>query len=289
MTQRRIAFIGAGNMARSLMSGLRREQPDATLIAADPSDEQRQLADALGVATSTDNAAAIANADVVVLAVKPQIAERALAGCAGAFNSNQLLISVAAGITTATLRNLAGPAPDIVRCMPNTPALLGLGMTALFAEAAVSQSKRDDAEAVLGAVGLIQWVDVEADLDAVTAVSGSGPAYFFALMEHMIAAGKELGLSEQVAQTLTVQTAIGAAAMAQQSSETIAELRQNVTSPGGTTAAALDAMAEHGLAATVRAGLAAAARRSEELSAEFAADGPAAPDHSTHKTEKTDD
>lgn len=257
-------------MARSLMAGLRQRQPTVSVTAADPSSEQRGLAAELGVTPVTDNSDAIANADVIVLAVKPQIAQLALGGCEESFRADQLLISVAAGITTQTLRKLAGNAPAIVRCMPNTPALLGLGMTALYADSSVDADDRAKAEAVLSAVGEVIWVDVEAQLDAVTAVSGSGPAYFFALMEHMIDTGQTLGLSEHISTTLTVQTALGAAAMAKQSTERIAQLRANVTSPGGTTAAALDAMAANGLGAAVQAGLAAAAARSAELAGEFA-------------------
>ncbi|MCR9277982.1 MAG: pyrroline-5-carboxylate reductase [Pseudomonadaceae bacterium] len=281
MTAQTIAFIGAGNMARSLMAGLRTSRPQDVLIAADPSAEQTELAANLGVSIAADNEAAARQADVVVLAVKPQIMAKAAAGTAPGLSERSLVISVAAGIEVATLRQLLGSGPAIVRCMPNTPALYGQGMSGLFASDNTRAEQKDQAQSILAAVGDTLWVARESQLDAVTAVSGSGPAYFFLLMEHMINAGIELGLDEATATTLTLQTAQGAAAMAIAERESmlaggggsdVATLRRNVTSPGGTTQAALETMLDGHMPETVNRALKAAAVRSAELAKEFAGD-----------------
>ncbi len=281
MTAQTIAFIGAGNMARSLMAGLRKSRPDDVLVASDPSAEQTSAAAALGVSIAADNEAAARQADVIVLAVKPQIMARAAAGTAPGLSAGKLVISVAAGIEVATLRGLLGDAPAIVRCMPNTPALYGQGMSGLFASDNTSTAQRTQAESILNAVGETLWVSIEHHLDAVTAVSGSGPAYFFLLMEQMINAGVELGLDEATATKLTLQTARGAATMAIAEHESIlaggegsdvASLRRNVTSPGGTTQAALEVMIAAEMPETIRRALAAASTRSAELAKEFAGD-----------------
>lgn len=281
MTAQTIAFIGAGNMARSLMAGLRASRPDDLLIASDPSAEQTSAAAALGVQIATDNETAAREADIVVLAVKPQIMARAAAGTTPGLAAGKLVISVAAGIEIATLRNLLGESPAIVRCMPNTPALYGQGMSGLFASDNTSPAQRRQAETILAAVGEALWVSNERQLDAVTAVSGSGPAYFFLLMEHMINTGVELGLDEATATQLTLQTAKGAAMMAIAEHESllaggegsdVASLRRNVTSPGGTTQAAVETMISDEMPETIRRALNAAAVRSAELAKEFAGD-----------------
>ena len=269
-----IAFIGAGNMARSLISGLLASgHPASQLAAADPADEQRELINQLGVHSAADNSAIVAAADVIVLAVKPQILAKVVSGLS--LKPAQLLISIAAGVTMDSISSSLGAHQPLVRCMPNTPALLQQGITGLCANAAVSPDQRNQAQQLLAAAGTTIWFDNETDLDAVTAVSGSGPAYFFYLMEAMIDAGERLGLNREVATQLTLATARGAAAMAEQGvgqGQTPAVLRSNVTSPGGTTERALSIMDEHNTQAHLGAAIAGAAQRAQELAAELAKD-----------------
>ena len=265
----RLAFIGAGNMASSLIQGLLSNGANARNISvADPMVEQRDKLSELGVNTFADNDDAIAEADAIVLAVKPQVAQPVLSGL-GVLTPAQLVVSIAAGINLTSLNNWTDPAQPVVRCMPNTPALLGEGMSALYANPHCSAIQRELAESILSAAGETLWVTEEHQLDAVTAVSGSGPAYFFLLMEAMIDAGAELGLDRATATQLTLQTALGAALMAKQSDDPPSILRQNVTSPGGTTQAALQVMTEQGLAQTIAAALQAANNRASELAEEF--------------------
>jgi pyrroline-5-carboxylate reductase len=268
-TQSTLTFIGAGNMAASLVQGLLNDGYQAQQIrVADPIDAQRQKLAALGVQTFDDNNAAISGSDVVVLAVKPQIAERVLTELV-ALQPDQLLLSIAAGINLHSLSRWTHTEQAIVRCMPNTPALLGAGMSALYPNAYCHPAQRELAQAVLAAAGATLWVDNERALDAVTAVSGSGPAYFFLLMEAMVDAGVSLGLDRATATTLTLQTAYGAALMANRGNDSPSTLRQNVTSPGGTTAAALEVMTQAKLPDIVRQAVQAADKRAFELSEEF--------------------
>ena len=268
MSNDTIAFIGGGNMARSLISGLLNGGTAAERIAvSDPAAEQRQLLAELGVRVCEDNADALTGASVVVLAVKPQVLGAVLKTLP--LTPSQLLVSIAAGVPIAAIQQWSSAEQPIVRCMPNTPALLGAGITALFASDAVDEAGRAQAEVILGAAGHTLWVDEEEKLDAVTAVSGSGPAYFFYLMESMIEAGIEQGLDAETATLLTLETAYGAALMARERTNTPAELRANVTSPGGTTAAAITALDEAGAGATIRDALAAAGARSKTLAEEF--------------------
>ncbi len=268
MSDDTLAFIGGGNMARSLISGLLNSGINAEQIAvSDPIPDQRELLGELGVRVCADNGEAIQGADVVVLAVKPQVLGVVLKGLP--VEPSQLLVSIAAGVPVAALRDWSHPDQLIVRCMPNTPALLGAGITALFAGEQVDAAGRDRAEAVLAAAGRTLWVDEEEKLDAVTAVSGSGPAYFFYLMESMIEAGVEQGLDVETATELTLETAYGAALMARERTSTPAELRANVTSPGGTTAAAIGSLDEADAGSTIRRALAAAGARSKSLAEEF--------------------
>jgi len=263
-----IAFIGAGNMARSLISGLLGSgHAAARLRASDPAADQRATVAALGIEVVEDNAAAIEGAAVVVLAVKPQVMGTVLSALD--LDPAQLVISIAAGVPIESLERWSAPAQPLVRCMPNTPALLGAGITGLFANAAVDAAGRALAERVLGAAGRTLWVAAEPELDAVTAVSGSGPAYFFYLMEAMIDAGEALGLSRAVATELTLETAYGAALMARQRDAEPARLRQNVTSPGGTTERALDILEAAGVRRTLGAAIEGAALRAQELAREF--------------------
>lgn len=267
-----IAFIGGGNMARSLIGGLIADGvKPARIWVADPnpaslSDHQNHF----GVRTTTDNSQAARQAQVIVLAVKPQVAKAAAQSLAGVLRERPaLVISVAAGIRITHLRDWLGEETAIVRCMPNTPALVGSGATALFANPHVTREQKDLAESILRAVGMTLWVDDEDLMDAVTALSGSGPAYFFLVMEAMEQAGVALGLPRQTARLLTLQTAFGAAKMALESTEDVAALRRRVTSPGGTTEQAIRVLEEHGLAAGFEQALRAARQRSIELASLF--------------------
>ena len=267
----RIAFIGGGNMARSLVGGLvEKGCKPGRIIVSEPDAEQRAtLAKRVPVRMSTDGSAAAHDADVLVFAVKPQVMQSAAKAVAAAVQARQpLIISIAAGITTADLDRWLGGGQAIVRAMPNTPALLGAGAAGLYATPKVSAARRATAQALMEAVGQAHWIEDEALMDAVTALSGSGPAYFFLLMECMEAAALELGLPADTARALTLQTAFGAARMAQESSEAPAALRRQVTSPNGTTAAALGVFEEGHYATLVQKALRAARDRGRELSAE---------------------
>ncbi len=266
MSNPSIAFVGAGNMAASLIGGLRAQGVAASAIrASEPGDEQRaRLQQEHGIATFADNAEAIKGADLIVLAVKPQIMKAVCLDLAPHLAPNQVIISIAAGISCASLENWLGERA-VVRCMPNTPALLRQGVSGLFANARVSAAQKAQAEQVLSAVGLALWLDNEAQIDAVTAVSGSGPAYFFLLIEAMTEAGEKLGLPRETAAQLSIQTALGAACMASESDVDAAELRRRVTSPNGTTEAAIKTFQAGGFETLVQQALNAAANRSAEL------------------------
>lgn len=266
MSNTRIAFIGAGNMAASLIGGLRAQGLEAAQIrASDPGAEQRAKIHAEhGIEMFENNAQAVEGADVVVLAVKPQAMKAVCEALKPSLKPEQLVVSIAAGITCASMNNWLGAQP-IVRCMPNTPALLRQGVSGLYATAEVSAEQRQQAEQLLSAVGIALWLDSEQQLDAVTAVSGSGPAYFFLLIEAMTAAGEKLGLPRETASKLTLQTALGAAHMAVSSDVDAAELRRRVTSPNGTTEAAIKSFQANGFEALVEKALGAAAHRSAEM------------------------
>jgi pyrroline-5-carboxylate reductase len=266
MSKTRIAFIGAGNMAASLIGGLRAKGLEAAQIrASDPGEETRARVSAeLGIEVFADNAQAIEGADVVVLAVKPQAMKAVCEALRPSLKPGQLVVSIAAGITCASMNNWLGAQP-IVRCMPNTPALLRQGVSGLFATNQVTAEQRQQAQELLSAVGVALWLDEEQQLDAVTAVSGSGPAYFFLLIEAMTAAGVKLGLPADIAAQLTLQTALGAAHMAVSSDVDAAELRRRVTSPAGTTEAAIKSFQANGFEALVEKALGAAAHRSAEM------------------------
>lgn len=266
MSDTRIAFIGAGNMAASLIGGLRAQGVSAARIrASDPGAETRsRVAAEHGIEVFADNAMAADGADVILIAVKPQAMKAVCEALKPSIKPGQLLVSIAAGISCASLQAWLGEHP-IVRCMPNTPALLRQGVSGLYANKQVSSAQREQALALLSAVGLAFWLDDEQQLDAVTAVSGSGPAYFFLLIEAMTAAGEKLGLPREIASQLTLQTALGAAHMAQASDVDAAELRRRVTSPAGTTEAAIKTFQAGGFEALVDKALGAAAQRSAEL------------------------
>lgn len=265
-----ITFIGAGNMARSLIVGLLQDQANVALRVADP--DPLQL-DAIRkhwpeIFTSTDNLEAMQGADVVVLAVKPQVMREVVESLAEQAQRNRpLFISIAAGIREQALSRWLGGNMPIVRCMPNTPALVQAGATGLYANPHVAEAQRSSAESILRAVGITRWFDDESKLDAVTAVSGSGPAYFFLVMEAMQAAAEKLGIPAEDAHLLVVQTALGAARLALESNDPPAELRRKVTSKGGTTEAALKVLNDGGLPALFDEALHAAENRSRELAA----------------------
>ncbi|WP_226505481.1 pyrroline-5-carboxylate reductase [Pseudomonas sp. MWU16-30317] len=266
MSKTRIAFIGAGNMAASLIGGMRAQGVEATQIrACDPGAETRaRISAEHGIETFADSAQAIDGADVVLIAVKPQVMKAVCESLRPHLQPGQLLVSVAAGINCASMTRWLGEHP-IVRCMPNTPALVRQGVSGLYATAQVTAEQRQQAEELLSAVGVALWLDEEQQLDAVTAVSGSGPAYFFLLIEAMTAAGVKLGLPAETAARLTLQTALGAAHMAINSDVDAAELRRRVTSPNGTTEAAIKSFQADGFEALVEKALSAAAHRSAEL------------------------
>lgn len=270
MNTLRIAFIGAGNMAASLIGGLLAKGVQANNIHASEPDAGRrtQLEQDLGIRTHADNTAACSGTDIVVLAVKPQIMREVCQALAPALQPGQLVISIAAGITCASLQHWLQH-QAVVRCMPNTPALLQQGISGLYAAPAVTAGQRTLAGQVLDAVGESVWVDEEPLLDAVTAVSGSGPAYFFLLVEAMTDAGIKLGLPAATAAKLASRTALGAAQMACQSDVDVATLRARVTSPQGTTDAAIRSFEADGFRPMVDRALQAAADRSQELAKEL--------------------
>ncbi len=268
MKNTRIAFIGCGNMGQSLIGGLiaNGHMPEA-IRGSDPDAKKMQgLASQYGIEVFADNIHAVAETDVIVLAVKPQMLAETVAHLYGHISETQLIISIAAGIRLGTLAHLLGEAQPVVRVMPNTPALIRTGASALYPNAAVTPGQKDLAEGIMRSVGLAIWLDNEAAMDTVTALSGSGPAYFFLVMEVMEKAAIALGLPAEQARLLTLETALGAARMALETDVDAATLRRQVTSPGGTTEQALKVLIEQGhLEQVFMDALAAAKRRSEEL------------------------
>jgi pyrroline-5-carboxylate reductase len=264
----RIAFLGGGNMASALIGGLIAKGTDARSIAVievSPAARERLVAKyPVDIATAPD--AALQRSDVLVLAVKPQDAKAALASISV---KRQFVISVAAGLTLETLSRWMGGHRRLVRCMPNTPALIGAGIAGLYALPEVSAQEKKTAEKILGAVGEVVWVPEERLLDPVTAVSASGPAYVFWFIEQLAAVGTKLGLSDDVARRLALHTVLGSAKLAVSSNEPPATLRKNVTSKGGTTEAALKVFEEEKLAERFARAVAAASQRATELGKEL--------------------
>ena len=265
-----IAFIGGGNMARSLVGGLlARGTPKDAIRVSDPLPASREaLHHDFGIDTFAGNADAVRGASTWVFAVKPQVMREVCQALAPvAQESRPLVVSIAAGITASQLEQWLGGGIAVVRCMPNTPALLGAGVTGLHANPRVDGAGRQAAEALLASAGETVWIDDEAKMDAVTAVSGSGPAYVFLLAEAMQAAAREQGLPDDAARTLVLQTILGAARMLTEGGADAAELRKRVTSPGGTTQAAIETFEAGGFRELVAAAIAAAAERGRALSA----------------------
>lgn len=269
----RIAFLGGGNMASALIGGLVAKGTDARAISVmevSPAARERLGAKyPVHIATAPD--AAMQRSEVLVLAVKPQDLKPALKSLATTV-ATKLVISIAAGVTLGALSRWLGGHRKLVRCMPNTPALIGAGIAALYALPEVNAEERKKAETILGAVGEVVWVAEERLLDPVTAVSGSGPAYVFWFMEQLAAAGEGLGLPADVSRKLALHTVLGAAKLAAASGESPATLRKNVTSKGGTTEAALKVFDEEKLAERFRRALEAASRRGAELGRELGKD-----------------
>ena len=260
-------------MARAIYKGLLESGfPAENIGVVDPSEIAQSAARASGLIRIAEAATdADLSADLVVLAVKPQITRIALSPLAQRVSSTTTVLSIIAGINSASLANLLGLPNDdaVVRSMPNTPALVGEGMTGLFSNSDQRAHGRILAERVMSAVGQCVWVNNESDLDLVTAISGSGPAYFFLFMESLADAAVELGLSPQTAHQLAVQTALGAAKLAQTSDDGLVKLRENVTSPGGTTEQAIKSFEASELRTIVMSATRAAKKRSIELSEEF--------------------
>lgn len=252
-------------MASALIRGLLNEGYDAKLISAsDPNAEQRSKLANTDISLYCDNQDMVDLVDILVLAVKPQVVLKVLEEIKTAKVRSKLIISIAAGISLAALTQVCGDSHRLVRAMPNTPALVALGATGVFAENLASSDKKQ-VESLFSGVGIFAWLESEAQMDAVTALSGSGPAYFMLFMEAMINAGQQLGLSAKQARLLTVQTAVGAAKMVDLSATDIEDLRIAVTSPGGTTAAALKVMLSGELPELVGRAMLAARDKSIEI------------------------
>ncbi|ABI55695.1 pyrroline-5-carboxylate reductase [Alkalilimnicola ehrlichii MLHE-1] len=268
MSNNTLCFIGGGNMARSLIGGLLADgfDPQAVRVADPDAGKRDDLANRFGVRVYADNLEAAADADTVILAVKPQVVRTACEQLvAGSGDAGRLFISIAAGVREPDLTRWLGGQAAVVRTMPNTPSLVGTGATALYANDRVKERQRELAESLMRAVGLVVWLDDEAQMDTVTAVSGSGPAYFFLLMEAIEDAARDLGLPGETARLLTIETALGAAKMALESDESPAQLRQRVTSPGGTTEHALHVLEDGEYRALMTRAVQAAAKRAQEL------------------------
>jgi pyrroline-5-carboxylate reductase len=269
-----VAFIGGGNMANALVSGMLAQGcPAEKVHVIEVAEVLQEQWRARSVSVSATPDALLSQRQVWIFAVKPQQMRDVVLQCRAWLQPNTLVISIAAGISIDSLGKWLGedakPFGNVVRCMPNTPALVGAGVTGMSAPATTSAADRERATALLSTVGEVVWVDNDRAIDAVTALSGSGPAYVFLFLESLIKGGLTLGLSEQQARDLALSTLAGATKLAQQSAEAPSVLRERVTSKGGTTAAALDVFAQQAFGQTVVQAMAAADRRAAELSIEF--------------------
>ena len=272
LDNKKISFIGGGNMAQALISGLVSCGVKPSLITvADPSSEAREQLAAKGLNTvdpTADAKAAVIGADIVVLAVKPQVMKAVVSGFADVLDT-QLVISVAAGLSTELLSNMLGGYGNIVRAMPNTPAMIQMGATGLYRTDDISAEQKQLATAVMEASGLVMWVDNEEHMHAVTAVSGSAPAYMFYFIEAMVDGAVALGLDKEQASALALQTMLGAAKMALGSEDAPSELRRKVTSPNGTTQAAIESMQTNDISRQIIEAMQACYDRSQALSEEM--------------------
>jgi len=268
MSNPRICFIGGGNMARSLIGGLIDDgmKPQFVTVSEPDTSRRKELTNDFGVTALADNVAAVNESDIVIFAVKPQVMKTAVLPLAeGLSEKKPLLISIAAGIPISSLESWAGNDLAMIRAMPNTPALINAGITALFANSRVLPEQRNQAESILRAVGKVVWVEEETLMDTVTAVSGSGPAYFFYFMEALEQAAIEEGLDENTSRLLTLETALGAARLAIETTASPSELRGQVTSPGGTTEAAIQVLEQAGMSQILKLAVTAARKRSADL------------------------
>ena len=268
----RIAFIGGGNMARSLIGALRRGgTPAASITVAEPNEAVgRQLAADFGVSVFSDGIEAVNGAGTIMLSVKPQVMRSVCEHLAPALaGRHPLILSIAAGLRIDQIDRWLGGGFPVVRCMPNTPALIGAGASGLFANDAVSPAQRERAQAILAGSGLTVWIEREDLMDTVTGLSGSGPAYFLLMIEALEDAAVDQGLARETARALAIQTCLGAARLAAEDGEAPARLRERVTSPGGTTHAALQAFAAGGLRELVAVAVAAATERGREMAEEL--------------------
>ncbi|MFP8966712.1 pyrroline-5-carboxylate reductase [Pokkaliibacter sp. CJK22405] len=283
MSQATLAFIGAGNMSGAIMGGLVANGYPSDFILASGRTPAKllNLKDALGIRVATSNVEAVREAQVVVLGVKPQVLETVCRELAGQLDHKPLIISVAAGIGVDTIGEWLDEELPIVRCMPNTPSSLGVGASGLFANEYTSDLHRVLAEKIMNAIGITTWVADEDLINAVTAVSGSGPAYYFMFMEAMAKAGEALGLSAEQSLTLTVQTALGAARMAKESGLAPDELKRRVMSPKGTTERAVLTFEQGGLHELTLSAMTACADRGRELAAELST--PAVANEDSHE------
>jgi len=266
---RKIAFIGAGNMAEAMARGLISAGTAAAsdITVTDVSDARlKHMSDTYGVKSEKDNARAVKAADIVILAVKPQVMDKALSDVSRSAGSKQLFISIAAGITAASIEKMLGKKARVVRSMPNTPALVGEGAAAVFAGTGCKKGDIDTAKELLGSVcPVVVEVPTEGLMDAVTGLSGSGPAYVFVFLEALSDAGVRMGLPRDTAAKLAAQTVAGAARLAVETGRPMSELKDMVTSPGGTTINGLERLEAGGLRAAVHAAVEAATKRSKEL------------------------
>jgi len=268
MSNSKIAFIGGGNMARSLIGGMIATGiSNQDISVSEPkADLRKKLNEDFGVNASEDNASAAMGADVVVLAVKPQILQEVVIPLDNLIaETRPLFISVAAGVTSSSIERWVGGQPALIRVMPNTPALIGAGISALYANSNVSDDQRALAAKIVSAVGKTIWIQEERLMDAVTAVSGSGPAYFFYVMQAIYDAAVREGLDTQTARLLTLETALGAARLAVESTEDPGSLQKQVTSPGGTTEAAIRVLNDSGVGDALQKAVSAARERGGEL------------------------
>lgn len=269
LKNKKIGFVGSGMMAEAIVSGVidKGLVTPGSMCCADPYAARcEQMEERYGVTSTTSNKTAVKDADIVILAIKPQVLPDVSEQLLGSFNSNQLLISIMAGVDTKTLKKSLGH-HSIVRTMPNTPAQVGQGMTVWTATSDVTKEQQSMAQALLAALGEEVFVTRESDLDMATALSGTGPAYVFLFMEALVDAGVHLGFSRRVAQKLVLQTVKGSVDFALQSDSHLAELRNKVTSPGGTTADAIYHMEKGGLRTVLSKSVFAAFQKSRRLSA----------------------
>ena len=268
MSNSKITFIGGGNMARSLIGGLvATGMSNKDISVSEPKANLREkLTKDFGVNALEENASAVMGANVIVLAVKPQILQEVVTPLGSLVaKARPLLISVAAGVTCSSIERWVVGQPALIRIMPNTPALIGAGISALYANSNVSDDQRTLAEKIMAAVGKTVWIEEETLMDAVTAVSGSGPAYFFYIMQAIHDAAVREGLDAETARLLSLETALGAARLAVESTEDPGSLQKQVTSPGGTTEAAIKVLDDSGVRDTLQKAVSAARARGGEL------------------------